>query len=846
MSQINTNNLYIRQYELEQEATQLGVDRFERSVGKHRQRGSESQTKHGLKLIRQYTDRLAQEIQALIAHAQSGAPGRRHASVKLLQQIDARTAAYIALKEVIDSISMGSKYHRCAVHIGIKIEDEIRYSRLHKEHDKLYARLRKAAEKRDSYHFKRMLVNTVLKKENLDYDEWSHAEKLRVGEKLIDLIITHLGLCYIQEYTDECRNGRRISPNYIMPTDDLKEWIDKFNGVNALLVPYYQPMVVPPVDWTSVRSGGYLTQRVRPLHLVKTNNQAYLEELDAIDMPTVYAAVNAMQRTAWTINTAILDVMNEAYEANAVWAGIPPSIDGHIPPKPSDIATNEEAKKAWKQQAALIHSRNREQIVSRIQFNQVRNTANKFADYEAIYFPYHLDFRGRIYAGCRFNFQGADHTRALLKFADGKPLGEHGYKWLLIQGANLVGVDKVSFQDRCTFIEAHEAEIYAIVQDPFALRTWVRGFAAGCAYEKTPGAGLDVDKPWQFLAWCQEYARLLEHLADGDPVEDFVSHIPIAMDGSCSGIQHYSMALRDPVGGEAVNLVPGDKPQDIYQRVADVVTGFLRLDASKSGDNAAFARQWLDFGVTRKVCKRPVMTFPYGSGRFGYREQLREDIIKPAHKTPKWTFGDTDGYRAATYLAGKITDALPLVITKATEGMAYLKGVARIAAKEGLPVRWTTPAGFVVLQAYPETVNRQINTMINGRRVKIDIRDDQEKIDAKRQQNGISPNFIHSLDASHLMFTVVEAEARGITAMSLIHDSFGTHAGDAEIMFHTVRDTLAAMYDQFDVFHDFRTEIWDQLSDEGRTVLDEWDQAHYPEKGTMDPYTVTESLYSFA
>ena len=39
------------------------------------------------------------------------------------------------------------------------------------------------------------------------------------------------------------------------------------------------------------------------------------------------------------------------------------------------------------------------------------------------------------------------------------------------------------------------------------------------------------------------------------------------MDGSCNGLQNFSAMLRDEVGGKAVNLIPSDKPQDVYMEV---------------------------------------------------------------------------------------------------------------------------------------------------------------------------------------------------------------------------------------------------------------------------------------
>uniref|UniRef100_A0A804UJ27 DNA-directed RNA polymerase n=1 Tax=Zea mays TaxID=4577 RepID=A0A804UJ27_MAIZE len=39
-------------------------------------------------------------------------------------------------------------------------------------------------------------------------------------------------------------------------------------------------------------------------------------------------------------------------------------------------------------------------------------------------------------------------------------------------------------------------------------------------------------------------------------------------DGSCNGLQHYAALGRDYMGAVAVNLVPGEKPADIYSEIA--------------------------------------------------------------------------------------------------------------------------------------------------------------------------------------------------------------------------------------------------------------------------------------
>jgi len=50
-----------------------------------------------------------------------------------------------------------------------------------------------------------------------------------------------------------------------------------------------------------------------------------------------------------------------------------------------------------------------------------------------------------------------------------------------------------------------------------------------------------------------------------------------------------------------------------------------------------------------------------------------------------------------------------------------------------------------------------------------------------KQKNAFPPNFIHSLDSSHMMLTSLHCERAGITYVS-VHDCFWTHPNSVEIM----------------------------------------------------------------
>jgi DNA-directed RNA polymerase len=116
------------------------------------------------------------------------------------------------------------------------------------------------------------------------------------------------------------------------------------------------------------------------------------------------------------------------------------------------------------------------------------------------------------------------------------------------------------------------------------------------------------------------------------------------------------------------------------------------------------------------------------------------------------------------------------------------------------------------------------------------------KIDARKQESGISPNFVHSQDGSHLRKTVVRGHDHyKITFFALIHDSFGTIAAHAGKLFRAVRETFVETYDQTCILSDFREQFIDQLHE---TQIKE--MPPIPKKGTLDIRGTLASHFAFA
>lgn len=819
-------DLITQQAELETEMTQQGIDRLRSSVAKAQAKGIEDGTVYGMSLLTAKIDAVTAGIAAYMAEREAGRAGQKGTAYKYLKEfaggID--VVAFIALRIVLAGLSgKHTAVPTVAGRIGRAVEDELRYRGVREEDRKFYTRLQDEAEKRGSYYVKRSVVNRFINRREIEMPgSWSEIDVMNVGLLLIELIINTTGLVAKEKVSV----GPNKSKLLLIATPESLAFIKDRVAASETMRPLYEPMIVPPADWTGPLNGGYLTRRVRPLRLVKSFNRKYLAALESQDLSEVCAAVNGAQKTAWAINPFILTVLEIGWEKDYSLGGIPSLYPQPLPPKPHDIATNEDARKEWRRDAHMTHMENLEMTSKRANFVTSINTATRYSMFPAIYFPYQQDFRGRTYAAPSLNPQGPDWMKALLQFSKGLPLDEESAPFLAIQVANTGAfnkIDKAPLEDRVQWVYDNQEAIVDCAENPFDNRWWT-----------------EADSPYCFLAACREWAGWVR---DG---VGFLSHIAVALDGSCSGIQHFSMAMADEVGGAAVNLVPSPIPSDIYTLVLERVIAAIKRDAAGEGDDREVAGEWLRSGLLdRSAVKRPTMTYGYGSNQFGFRDQIFTDTLRPAHKAFQrgegpWFFSD-NGFLASNYLAGIVLRAVEATVLKAAEAMSWLKKVAKAVTNEGLPVRWTTPDGFLVVQNYREQKTHRIDTVLMGVRVRADSTSDTALVDKRKQSSGFSPNFVHSLDASHLRLTVRRGIEEGITDYALVHDSFGTHAANTGRFFSLLRETMVELYRNKDVMANLHEEIKGQLLPENYELLPDT-----PALGDLDLEAVVDCDFAFA
>ena len=274
-----------------------------------------------------------------------------------------------------------------------------------------------------------------------------------------------------------------------------------------------------------------------------------------------------------------------------------------------------------------------------------------------------LDFRGRYYYRPPYlNPQGNDLSRSLLMFANAPPINdERAADWLRVHGANMWGLGKQDWRSRIDWVHEQAKAITAVADDPWLhAEFWTK-----------------ADKPWQFLAFCRAYAQLLRE-GLGCPC-----NLPIMLDCTCSGIQHYSALLRSEEMGALVNLTDGDGgPSDIYKTVIEAV-----LEDLRSSDDEE-AKKWLLLQPDRSLAKPAVMTLPYSATRsafYFYCYEWASDRSEQMFKKRSWV-NLPGAAKTVSYMATVLHRHATAMVGPAAQAMEWLKAVGRAAVKAGVEI----------------------------------------------------------------------------------------------------------------------------------------------------------------
>lgn len=814
------------QLHIEQDMYTEAKNRLNRDNTKSAQRGAWSESKLGIRYTRSATSVFSKAVSAFMN--QPAQVGRRmnRAAEKLRQTgLEPEVIAHLFTKAMFNLLPLSKgkvriKRVSLCIRTADLIHDEWRIRFFAKEENRknLLKKLFKQFDKRTyPRHWRKRTIRNYFHAEQIEWSQWSTHDKLHVGYALLILFRDSTGLVET--------GGRN---QWVEPMPALIENFEQTAMKRITDYMIYKPMVVKPLPWTPdhLYRGGYLSNRatIRHYPIVKGAKSRDYDRFERMDWSRILPAVNALQETAWRINRTMLDTLEWAmFDKGGGIAGLPLANAKQLPPEPPGYRFNEEIRKEHDKTCFLIHSENREVISKRLAVLATIAIGKQFRNFSNLFFPHNLDSRGRAYPLPAFlNPQGPDYVKALLEFGEGKPIeNDEQAAWLAIAGANAYGQDKISLQDRVNWVQDNDEMIFSIATDPRHDLRW-----------------MEASEPFQFLRFCLEWHGFW------NTGFGFVSHMVVPVDATCSGLQHYSAMLRDEVGGRSVNLVPGLPRQDIYQDVADRVTEKLFREANA---HPVWCRDWIAFGIDRKITKRQVMVVPY-AGTFAscmeYTRAAVNEKLKDGHMLP-WPSDAEDHNDRIVFLSKLIWEAIDEVVVKGKEAMRWLSKAAGEYTKwankqDGGPFHkrmdWVTPDGFEAIHYRAEEKKNHVNTFLDGR-VQLTYHEATSRLDGKDMALAVAPNFVHSFDAALLRMAVMKGLDKGLTSFGMVHDSFGVHAADmAMFLKECVKPAFLDLY-RTNVLAEFEA----RLPPEVRERLDP-----IPDMGNLDLNGVLESEFFFS
>ena len=463
------------------------------------------------------------------------------------------------------------------------------------------------------------------------------------------------------------REGKRW-PNSLIFTESLLEEFGKNGGRGKVEPRHFSEreenaifrvlrgerarwMYCPPEDHaTSPRDaaspGGYLKDeqdgRVTDKYQFKSDYEGFTAKVlkggEEVEVPTrrcipdseTADALNALQRVQWEVNLDLLEKIFEIemYDGKTV-SDLNFEEGGGISSGTRAVITTGGSIKKIQPKVAFEEYFTKDPV-ERQGVDLSLDWSKKIINHNANVFwhPWFCDFRGRMIPRCtNLSPQGGDLDKALIRFKHWKPMGtskndETGFGWLQVHVHNLMeGVESglweddkaekgLSFEERREWVNRNEEHLREIARNP---REHVDSLGLG---QHRHGRREDLQR----VAALIEFDRVLEcYEGEGRDWTAVKSGMPVHLDASCNGYQHVSTLLRHPELARLVNVIPSERPQDLYEEVA------LVARENHSGEVRKFLDERLDRDLAdrafdrifdRKMAKLPTMTRVYGAKDF--------------------------------------------------------------------------------------------------------------------------------------------------------------------------------------------------------------------------------------
>ena len=673
-----------------------------------------------------------------------------------LDGLESLAAAAIACKVTFDkvfSFKEGSNYAtNVCDSIGHAIEDECQMRHYETNAPALLTTLKKNYwHKSIGTNQKIVVIKTLMNRYNVaQWKPWGRSIRVKLGGWLLDCIMESSGW-----FTHtKLREGRKTT-TYVLPTPEFLDIKDEVMDNAELFSPLAWPMLVEPNDWENGKKGGYMLNEVMEGHdLVRHGDRHRIQG----EKPLAF--LNKIQKVGYRLNPFIVETAEFLQKKGVAVGKFLPIIQYDLPPKPVDIAENDEARKSYRRRAAEVLNKQAQETRRSCRTRMTMKAVDKFKDRKEFFVPWSFDYRGRAYPIPAFlTIQDTDFGKSLIRFSNESEVTIDSHKWLAFQVATTYGHDKETWDFRQKWVKDNISLITRVATDPI----------------DNIGDWEGAEEPWCFLAACDEYYNCVV------TKDRKTTGLMVSTDATCSGLQILAGLARDKSTAKLVNVLPSKKPQDAYKVVAD---------RSKPNIPKQLHKVW-----DRKAVKRTVMTIPYNAKPFSNRSYIKSALEESGVEIEK---------EDLTIVVSAVRQAMNDVVPGPMAVMKWIETEVAHAIKRGeTKLEWITPSGFVVVQRLMKKKVETIDLKLLGRCRLTVATADGDQVDRNRHKAATAPNLIHSLDASLLHLSVERFDA----PIALIHDSVLSRATDMSLLAIIVRETYMHLFADHDYLTDFALQI---------------------------------------
>jgi DNA-directed RNA polymerase len=425
----------------------------------------------------------------------------------------------------------------------------------------------------------------------------------------------------------------------------------------------------------------------------------------------------------------------------------------------AELELFEEVKRQRADQMKAYHPAKRK--ASQAMTAQVLKAARQCRDDERFYVVVTDCFRGRFYCSSGpINYQGQDHQKGLIEFADAVEVDDRTEYWMKLGMAGFMGLDKLSYADRIAGFDAVQHHIIDAVRNPIQTDWWK---------DKN-----NVEKPWQWMQVAIEWVRLF---VDND--SDRTTRCRVPVDATCSGQQIIAGWTRSRKTAEQVNLTNSDAPMDIYGNVLAAAVRSLKADdfvvtcKAKHRDaqrqpilkrrlNALGVEKSKDskrWGAVRKGSKAILMVAQYGAGVETRVQDFIDNLKLSWLKDDEQTFTFSEGRAIYAHFEEGLNECVP-----ALDGMiTWVQSVVDAALTRPLAKNYILiplSDGSIVKQLYPERDKSgrieltHLNSFIrkDTKRKQVHNQVSTDKAELKKHKSSTTANLVHGGDSCALVF----------------------------------------------------------------------------------------------